>query len=114
MNLQGDRAAIASALDTVTGVNGYGIRPSTPKRGDAWPILGALTRDAAYSYAVSWSVFVFIGGNEQSASEWLDANLDEIDDALRSVGFIDTIEPANLGNSETQPSYGLMITMRSE
>lgn len=114
MTLQGDRADIAAALDTVTSLKGYPVRPGTPKRGDSWPILGPLVRDVAHNYEVTWAVMVFIGGDEQSASEWLDEHLDEIDDALRPVGYIDTIDPANLGNSETQPSYGLMITMRSE
>lgn len=113
MSLVGDRAAIAAALSGATGVTGYEYRPTTPRPGDAWPLLGAMERADGLSFYVTWRVLVLLPQNEQAASEWMDAHTEDLVDALEPLGFVDRLEPAVItANSADQ--YALQITMRSE
>lgn len=111
--LAGDRAAIAAALSTADGVKGYAYRPTTPKPGDAWPLLGALERADGLAFTASWRVLVFLPQNEVTASEWIDIHHEDLVDVLAPVGFVDRIEPVVLSASGTD-QYALQILMRSE
>lgn len=114
MSLTGDRAAIAAALSTATGVTGYVYRPGTPKTGDAWPLLGGLENAGnATTFAVTWRVYVYLPQDERSASEWIDTHHEDLVDALLPVGFVDRIEPVNIG-TEQAPVSALLLTMRGE
>lgn len=114
MSLVGDRADIAAALSTATGVTGYVYRPTAPKTGDAWPLLSSLeSAGTATTFLTNWRVIVYLPQDERSASEWIDTHHENLVDALLPVGFVDRIEPANIG-TEQAPVSGLLITMRGE
>lgn len=113
MSLVGNRDAIASQLSTVPDVHGYAYRPTTPRPGDSWPLLGALDRADGLAFYVSWRVMVFLPQDERSASEWIDAHYEDLVDALEPVGFVDRIEPVVSSASGTDQMY-LQITMRGE
>lgn len=113
MSLTGDRAAIAAALSTMTGVKGYPYRPTTPRPGDAWPLLGQLRHAAGMAFEVTWRVMVFLPQDERAASDWVDSHYADVVDALLPVGFVDTAEPALMATNAGDQNV-LLITMRSE
>lgn len=113
MSLIGDRAAIAAALRTIDGVTGYPSRPKITKPGDAWPLLGPLDRADGHSFTATWRVFVITPSDEVKASEWIDAHVDELADALLPVGYIDQILPVAV-TTEAGDQLAIQITMRSE
>jgi hypothetical protein len=108
------RADIAAALSTVTDVTGYTKRPTTPKAGDAWPLLTQLEYAGGQAtYEITWRVLVFLPQNEWDSSEWIDSHAEALVEALLPVGHIDRLEPVELGASGTG-QYALQLTMRSE
>lgn len=113
MSLTGDRAAIATALSTVTGVKGYEYRPTTPRPGDAWPTLPTLDLLDGLVWSAEWKVIVFLPQEERAASVWIDAHFLAIVAALRVPGFADKAEPG-LMTTTGGDQYVLEITMRSE
>lgn len=113
MSLVGDRAAIAEALTGVTGVRGYQFRPTAPRPGDAWPLLGSLEHAAGMAFMVTWRVLVFLPQDERAASDWTDTNYEALVDALMPVAFVDRIEPAVM-SANGSDQYVLQITMRAE
>jgi len=113
MSLTGARTALAAALSEVDGVQGYPYRPRTPRTGDAWPTLAVLERDRGLSFMTTWRVLVLLSGDEQQASEWMDANTSDLVDALDPVAFVDSIEPVALVVSGND-TPALQITLRRE
>ena len=113
MSLSGQRAAIAAALSTVTDVNGYEDRPTTPRPGDAWPLLSALDRADGLAFETTWRVLVFLPQAERGASDWIDGHHEQLVDGLEPVGFVDRIEPVALAAAGGD-QYALQITMRGE
>lgn len=115
MSLVGDRADIAAALSTATGVTGYTYRPTAPKTGDAWPLLSSLeSAGHATVFTNNWRVYVYLPQDERSASEWLDGHVEGLVDALLPANcYVDRIEPTNIG-TEQAPVLGLLLTMRGE
>lgn len=107
------RTNIAAALTTATDVTGYQYRPTTPRPGDAWPLLGQLNRVDGCVFEVTWRVLVFLPQDERQASDWIDTHYETLTDALEPVGFVDRIEPVAL-NASGSDQYALQITMRSE
>lgn len=104
------REDIAELLSEVDGIKGYAFRPKTPKAGDAWPLL------SGYELVDGWlareeRIIVFLPQDEKSASEFMDAKVGLLWDALRPLGFIERIEPTE-GPATGQ--YSMTITMRSE
>lgn len=113
MSLAGQRTQIAAALSTVTDVRGHEYRPTTPRPGDAWPLLSSLDRADGLAFEVTWRVIVLLPQDERGASDWLDAHHEALVDGLLPVGFVDRIEPVTLPvNGGDQ--YALQITMRGE
>jgi len=113
VSLIGRRDEIAAALSTVTGVHGYAYRPAVPRSGDAWPLLGPLTRAAGMAFEVTWRVLVVLPSDERAASQWVDANYEAVVDALEPIGFVDQVEPVLLSTSAGD-QQALQITMRGE
>ena len=113
MSLTGDRDAIAAALSGVPGVTGYPYRPSTPRAGDAWPLLGAIDRAEAMTFYVNWRILVFLPQSERGASDFIDARWEDLVDALLPVGFVERIEPVALGPAGAE-QFAAQILMRSE
>lgn len=99
MSLTGRREEIAAALSTAAGVTGYAYRPTTPRPGDAWPLLGVLDRAEGDAFYASWRVLVFLPQGERDASVWIDAHYEAVVDALEQVVFVDRIEPVALAAS---------------
>lgn len=113
MSLVNDRAEIAAALSTVTDVNGYEYRPTTPRPGDAWPTLPTLERVGGLVWQATWTVIVFLPQDERAASAWIDDHFLAIVTALQVPGFADAAEPGVMQTSGGD-QYVLEITMRSE
>jgi hypothetical protein len=113
MSLARGREAIVDALRPVVGVKPHTYRPTTPNVGDAWPLLGPLERDQGWAFIVTWRVLVLLPQDERAASDWLDANLEAIFDALNPAGFVDRAEPVTItaGGSE---QFALQLTIRGE
>lgn len=113
MSLTGDRAAIAAALTTVTGVKGYQYRPATPRPGDAWPRLVQLDLLDGLVWSAEWTVIVFLPQDERAASVWIDDHFLAIVAALRVPGFATKAEAAQL-QTDGGDQFVLAVTMRSE
>lgn len=113
MSLTGDRTAIAAALSTVEGVTGHAKRPGAPRTGDAWPLLGGLEHADGAAFTVTWRVLVALPSDEVAASDWLDAHVYDLVDALVDLGYVDQLVPVlvTIGNTDT---HALQITMRSD
>lgn len=108
------REDVAAALSTVAGVTGYAYKPAVTNVGDAWPLLNGWERAADVPlFLMTRRINVVLPADEVAASEWIDAKWEALVDALLPVGYVERIEPINLG-SESQPVYGLQILMRSE
>lgn len=114
MSLAGRRAEIATGLTTVDSVNGYQYKPTTPKPGDAWPLLGEMDRADGLSFYVTWRILVFLPQDERQASQWIDAHVEALIDGVeQNCGFVDRVEPVALSSSAGD-QLALQITMRSE
>jgi hypothetical protein len=72
-----------------------------------------MDRAEGLAFFITWRVTIFLPSDERGASQWIDAHVDGLIDALEPVGFIDRIEPVTLpaGGSE---QYALSVTMRGE
>lgn len=116
MSLVGKRALFKAALDTVPDVRGFESKPSTPKSGDAWPLLGSGELDeAAGLFAWSWSIGVFLPADRAAADAWIDEHLLDLTQAIwtSGIGLVTEASPANFG-TETNYVYGLLLTVRSD
>lgn len=114
MSIDTDRATIAAALSTATGVTGYAYRPKPPKPGDAWPTLPTIQRDQGIVWRPEWTVVVFLPQDERAASEWIDAHLLGVLAALQASSplFPESAEPAVMA-TDGGDHYVLEITGRS-
>jgi len=114
VSLTDARATIAAAMNGVPDVRGYAFRSATPRPGDSWPLLGALEHGPGNEFVATWRVIVFLPQTEATASEWIDSHWEEIFTALETnVGFVERIEPVNIGASGTD-QLALQLTLRSE
>jgi hypothetical protein len=107
------RQALADALSTVGGINGYPARPSALNEGDAWP---QWRGGVPHAYAVenTWAVLIVLPtADDVTADSYADAHLDALLDALRPVMSVDSVAPAEIP-SGGGTLYALMITGRSE
>lgn len=114
--MQGKRQEIADALDTVPGVRGFRVRPSAASTGDGWPQWGGARRpdSARGMFTQVWRALIRVPGDEVAADEWVDAHIDDLADALRSVGYMTECTPVNLTGTDNTPIRALMITMECE
>lgn len=114
MSLNGFREDVATALSGVDDVTGYAKRPSAPKTGDAWTLLGGLERDAGDpGFTVTWVVLILLPPDEVIANDWIDNHAQDIFDALQPLAYVERFTPVALqvNNSEHK---ALQIEMRSE
>lgn len=95
MNLADARAAVADTLDAVPDVQGHKYRPTTPRAGDAWPILPALELEEGLVWRPTWHVCVFLPQDERAAAVWLDTHFADLVAALRTGDLF--AESADLG-----------------
>jgi hypothetical protein len=107
------RAEIAEALSTVDGVTGHAYRPPAPSTGDAYPLVDSLTRAAGASFAVAWRVILILPADERAASDWLDAHVLDVADALSAVGYVTTASPVVIAIAGTD-TYALEINMTGD
>lgn len=107
------RAAIAAALDSVSGVAGYPYRPGAPRAGDAWPILPSMDRQDDIIWRPTWTILVALPADERGASDWVDQHFDDIVAALQQGPiYPETAEPAIM-QTGAGDMYVLQITGRS-
>lgn len=113
MSRDEDRAALAAALSTVTGVTGYARRPTSPKPGDGWVLWRGAVRDEGFAFMETWACVIQLPGDEVKADQWIEAHEDALFEALSPLLFVESFTPAAMpaGNNDT---FALMITGRSE
>lgn len=113
-DLVGKRQEIADALSTVTGITGKPYKPSTPKRGFAWPELQSIEREEGW-WVVTWLVVVYLPqvSTIESSERWIEENLDALLDGITTAGYVAGIESANIGSPQ-EPEFALTLQIRSE
>ena len=111
-----DRNAIATALSSVDGVQGFSYRPSITNPGDGWPLSTVLNRTVGSNYEALWKVVVVLPNQtEQEALTWYDEKFQEIADALEAEdGYVEQIEPGNLEVEGGSVKPCMIITYRNE
>lgn len=114
MTLNEDRLALAAAVDAVTGINGYAYQPPILGEGDAWPELMQVDRGPASTWEKSWRVTVVLGGDARTATDRMDALLDQLADALAPVAFVDSLNPTTVKVGGAGDVYALDILCRKE
>jgi hypothetical protein len=107
------RAALAAALSTVDGITGHEKRPAAPKIGAAWPIFDSAVRGPGDAFEGTWRVIVLCGGDENTATDFLDDNLPELCAALDPTAFVDTARAA-ISKVNGTDVFVVEITARSE
>lgn len=113
MSVTDTRQRLATALSTVTGVNGYVFRPSTIKAGAAWPLLDSLERGPGEYFSGNWRVIVALGGDEKQAQKQLDNLLPLIVAALEPAAYVAQAIPAVIPTSGGD-LYAVELSVRSE
>lgn len=110
------RTTLAAALVGYPGVKPYPYRPTSPKVGDAWPMWRGASADGApgHSLAHSWALLIVLPADERAASEWIDANLDGLCDAIRPAAFVTEVDPVILPVNGTPGLPALQFTCESE
>jgi hypothetical protein len=107
------RAELATALSTVDGITGYEKRPAVPKIGAAYPLLELATRGPGDAFEGTWRVIVFCGGDEHTATAFVDEKLAELVVALEPTAYVDTARPGITSINNTDV-HVVEITCRSE
>ena len=101
------RTAIADAASTVSGVNVTPYFRQTTRAGDGMVRLDHATRDAnGFGYVDTWHVLVLLPSDIAQAEQWLEANLNDLADAVGTELLISTITPSELvlDNGVTVPA----------
>ncbi len=118
MSIAETKAALASAIGTVSGLKGYASKPRTLKQGDAFVRWRGWARGdgpAGSSFFSVFSVIVVLPqSGEEAADDFAYDKADLIEAALMPVMFIDTIEPTNLPADDGGDMYTLTVTGRAE
>lgn len=96
------RTDIAAALSTVDGVQGFLIRPQSPRQGDSWPKRQTATHVAPGAWETSWQIVVLAPTDEAAQDAWIDTRIDDLAEALAPVVHIDSID---LGTSSDSPAF---------
>jgi len=107
------RQRLADAAATAPGVTAYVRRPTTPKAGDAWPLWDGAERAAGSAFMLMYRLRVFLPQGEVEASEWIDAHLDALYDAIEKAAYVESFRPV-LVSANADNQYALDITVRSE
>lgn len=108
------RETLAAALSTVPGLRGHKLESTSPRKGDAWPLLNGILRGPRGRTAeVSWRVIVILGGDVLEAEKMLDGLWWPVCDAVRSLAVVDSAT-ASLYPTEAGDQYAAEFIMRSE
>lgn len=115
MDLAASQVALAAALSTVDDVTGHAYRPATKQlqAGDGWARLGPMERGPGRVFEVAWRVFVALPRGGPESTEWVQAHVEDIVDALEPVGFVDQIEVVEIPDGDSS-RYALQFIVRSE
>ncbi len=109
-----DREAIAEALSTVEGVEGFSFRPTDLNDGDGFPLVVTLERGPGQNFQAVWKVVVVLPSDEVAGMEWFTDNFQAISDALEeSDGIVDLIEPGII-DTEAGVRSCMILTYRNE
>jgi hypothetical protein len=113
--IQSARQRLADAVNALDPdvYRGYVRRPTSPRAGDAWPLWDGAERADGGAFMVSWRVRVFLPQDEIKASEWVDAHLDALYDAIEPVAYVDSFRPVLIAAAGGD-QYALDIFVRSE
>ena len=107
------RKDLAVALGTIPKVRGYVHRPTTPEIGDAWPLFGGAGNRAGDTFEGRWRVLVFVGGDEVTATEWMDEHLPAVLEAIDPIAYVDSAIPRTTTINGAE-AFVIEITARSE
>lgn len=107
------RESIAAAVSAVDGVTCYPRRPTAPKVGDAYPLLGSFDRGRGLSFTRTWRLIVWLGQDEKQAETKLDDLLEPIACALQEVAHVDAAIPF-IVKTEGGDVFAVEFTARSE
>lgn len=96
MSFTSTRKELALALTTVPGLTGYERRPRVLKLGDAWPLLERAEHGPGDAWSGTWRVLLFLGGDEDAATTFMDDTLPLLVAALETqdVAYVDSAFPA--------------------
>lgn len=114
------RLEIANALTAAEVPVGSGFlaatefRPTTLKAGNAWAQITAWDRAAGMAYGITWAIYVVLPQDERAAAAWLDANIEDLADALRPEVFVQRMEPITLDAGTAGSLWAVLITAESE
>lgn len=105
----GVREDLAAALSTVSGVNGYPIRPKATDIGDAWLRWMGDTHEpeAPGVFVTEWQIIVLVPLDEAKQEEWVAARRWPLVDAITPLAYVVNLLP---GTSDDRPA--LVITVR--
>lgn len=105
----GTRQDIATAANTVAGINVSAFYRQTSKVGDGWVALVGLDRDdTGFGFMERWEVQVVLHQDIATAQAWIEANTDALITALAPQLVITGLVPSTLA-LETGAVPGLVI-----
>lgn len=107
------RESLAAALSTVPGLKGYADRPSSPRPGDCWPLIGGFIPGRGRTVATQWRLIVFLGGDERKAEALFTELFWPVSDALRSQAVVDSAE-AFIYPTEAGQAFAAEFIARSD
>lgn len=91
------RGEIATAANTVAGVNVSEFYRQTTKPGDGFVSLAGYDRDdTGFGFMERWNVTVVLHQDVKAAETWIETNADALIDALSAVLVITALTPGKL------------------
>ena len=115
MNLAGDRATLAQALDAVPDITGYADVPPMLNVGDAWPrCAGGIADGAPGSFTITWKISVITGAEPGPGMEFLDMHLAPLLDAIGWHAYVPSWAPVEFQTANAGVLYGVEITAEKE
>lgn len=114
MSLAAARAEIAAALATLDDMQGFAERPDAIAPGSAWPYWRGWSRPDGGGLLLSrWEVQICVGATEREATDFVDARMQDVADALRPAGYIESVDTA-LFQTDAGDLYGVSIILTRE
>jgi hypothetical protein len=104
MSLLDARNEIVDALGEIEDVNAKHSQPATVQPGDAWPRVREVGRGEQGYLMVDWDVLVILPADEVVAYQRLQDLIPDLFDALKPVGYVQSIAPVSF-QQQNGPTY---------